>query len=82
MPGSYGQDHSENSQGGTTTDPGREDAQGMYVSSRYEPNSRSRPCGLWKVIQISPQVHRLQVYGRRKTRLGSVIMTMIEDEDP
>lgn len=33
--GSYGQEHTEHSQGGTSTDPEIEDAQRMYGSSRY-----------------------------------------------
>ena len=32
--GSYGQKHTDHSQGGTTTDPGKDDAQRMYGSSR------------------------------------------------
>ena len=33
--GSYGQEHTENSQGGMSTDPGKEDAQRMYETSRF-----------------------------------------------
>ncbi len=33
--GSYGQEHTENSQGGMSTDPGEKDAQRMYETSRF-----------------------------------------------
>ena len=32
--GSYGQEHTDHSQGGTTTDPGKDDAKRMYGSSK------------------------------------------------